>query len=121
MNPLNKNKLIEEFAKETGIDPDLASVVITMYWKEVRLTMNEMLYPRIRIPGFGTMVTLRGNLEKAIIKNKSILGNIPPTSFQNVEKYRVIEEKVKKLEKLKAQLNKEREDHEKFKQQKNKS
>lgn len=118
MKPLSKNKLIEEYAAINNLDVELVSVIIHAYWKEVRLTMNELQYPRIRIPYFATMMLLPHDVSAAIIKNKNILSNIPPTSFSNFEKYRIIEEKVKKLELLKLQLDTEKQDHERFKQEK---
>lgn len=118
MKPLSKNKLIEEYAAINNLDVELVSVIIHAYWKELRLTMNDLQHPRIRIPYFATMVTLPNDVSAAIIKNKNILNNIPPTSFSNFEKYRIMEEKVKKLENLKLQLDKEKQDHEQFKQEK---
>ncbi len=80
--------------------------------------MNQLIYPRIRIPYFATMTTLPKSVEIAIIKNKKILSNIPPTSFTNFEKYKVIEEKINKLELLKKQLDWEKEEHERFRREK---
>lgn len=118
MKPLSKNKLIEEFAISNNLDIDLVNIVISMYWKEIRSTMSQLVYPRIRIPYFATIHTLPKSVDKALIKNRNILNNIPPTSFSNFEKYRIIEEKVKRLETLKQQLDREKEDHERFKREK---
>lgn len=118
MKPISKDKLIEEFADIHNLDPVLVNIVISAYWKEVRLTMNSLLYPRIRIPYFATMQTIPVRVQKAIEKNKNIMNNIPPTSFSNFEKHRVIGEKVIKLETLKAKLDKEKDDYERFQKEK---
>jgi len=118
LKPLSKNKLVEEFASINNLDVDLVNVIISMYWKEIRLTMNQLTYPRIRIPYFATMITLPKSVDVAIIKNRNILNNIPTTSFSNFEKHRIIEEKINKLELLKKQLDREKEEYERFKQEK---
>lgn len=120
MKPISKNKLITDFAKENELDRELVNGLITLYWKQLKLDMTELIYPRIKIPYFGTMFISRVKVEKGIIKHKTIGNMIPPTSFSNFEKYKKNEIILKKLEDLKILFANEREKQYKFYENKKK-
>lgn len=93
--------MIEDFSKENNLDPKYVNAIVTTYFKEVKRAMTSLEYLRIKIPNLGRFLIRFYRLDYKIIETKRIMDLLPPTSFRNIERYRIVEEKLNALVKLK--------------------
>ena len=100
--------MIEDFAKENDLDPKYVNAVITSYFKEVKKEMGTLKWLRIKISNLGTISIRHYRVDYKIAELRRILDSIPPTSFQEIEKYKSIEDTLNKFIKLKEQYDQEK-------------
>ena len=76
----------------------------------MRSNLSNLTYPRIYVEGLGTFAIRKRKLEKAISKNKDILGNIHKRTYRGYEKSvgvtQQLEDMVRVLEEYEAMLRK---------------
>ena len=86
---------------------------ITFYYAKVRKKLSQLDFPRIYLQGLGTFELRKTKLEKAIMKNKSLLGNIAKRTYNGYAKSEDIKKDVEQMESALDQMHKD------FKQKKN--
>jgi nucleoid DNA-binding protein len=68
MNPKKPNILYKPVSEELNIDKELVEDLVEYYYKEVRLKLSNLEFPRINIDGLGQFVVkpkmVRNNIEK---------------------------------------------------------
>ena len=105
----------ENIAKEVGVHPQVVEDFITFYYAKVRKKLSELEFPRIYLQGLGTFELRKSKLEKAIMKNKSLLGNIAKRTYNGYAKSEDIKKDVKYMEAALDQMHKDLLEKEKFK------
>ena len=88
----------KNIASEVGVHPDLVDEFITFYYAKLRRHLSDLTYPNITVTGLGTFQIRKPALNKAIKKNKSILGNLSKDTYNGYEKHLGVSEKLEKFE-----------------------
>ena len=115
MRPKSNKAFRENIAKEVGVHPQVVEDFITFYYAKVRKKLSELEFPRIYLQGLGTFELRKSKLEKAIMKNKSLLGNIAKRTYNGYAKSEDIKKDVKYMEAALDQMHKDLLEKEKFK------
>ena len=115
MRPKSHKAFRENIAKEVGVHPQVVEDFITFYYAKVRKKLSELEFPRIYLQGLGTFELRKSKLEKAIMKNKSLLGNIAKRTYNGYAKSEDINKDVKYMEAALDQMHKDLLEKEKFK------
>jgi len=92
-------------AKEIGIHKDVVDDFITFYYAKVRKNLSNLTDTHVSVAGLGTFTLRKKKLEKAIKRNKDILGNLEKMTYKGYEKYIPVKEKLKQMEKALTELN----------------
>lgn len=103
MKPKSHKIFKEDIAEEVGVHSSVVDDLISFYYSKVRQSLSNIDDIRIYIEAIGTFSIRKARLEKAIIKNKSYLGNLEKHTYNGYEK--TLETK-KKIEKLESALQK---------------
>tara|TARA_B100000963_G_C22424129_1_gene579045 strand:- start:149 stop:454 length:306 start_codon:yes stop_codon:yes gene_type:complete len=98
-----------------GVHPQVVEDFITFYYAKVRKKLSELEFPRIYLQGLGTFELRKSKLEKAIMKNKSLLGNIAKRTYNGYAKSEDIKKDVEYMETALDQIHKDLLEKEKFK------
>ena len=115
MKPKNHKFFFESVANEIGVHKDVVDDIITFYYAKVRKSLSELKDVDINVIGLGTFVIRKRKLEKAIKKNKDILGNLEKMTFKGYDKYVPVKNKLKEMENALEILNKKLIDKNNFK------
>lgn len=115
MRPKSHKEFRENIAKEVGVHPQVVEDFITFYYAKVRKKLSQLDFPRIYLQGLGTFELRKTKLEKAIMKNKSLLGNIAKRTYNGYAKSEDIKKDVEQMESALDQMHKDLLDKEKFK------
>ena len=87
MKPKNHKSFFEDVAKEIEVHKDVVDDLVTFYYNKVR----------------------KSKLERAIKRQKDILGNLEKMTYKGFEKYIPVKKKLKQMEiafeKLKEKIN----------------
>lgn len=105
MKPKNHKAFFDEVAKEIGIHKDVVDDFITFYYAKVRKNLSNLTDTHVSVAGLGTFTLRKKKLEKAIKRNKDILGNLEKMTYKGYEKYIPVKEKLKQMEKALTELN----------------
>jgi hypothetical protein len=108
--------LIEDYAAKHNLDPKLVKAVVKSYYKEVKFHMSTLEHLRINLVGLGKFYVLFYKFDTVIQKYQNMMNSIPPTSFQNIAKYKQLEEKLNRLMLLKQKHENEREQIRQYKE-----
>ena len=81
MNPKSHKDIKKGIADEVGVHNTVVDEFITFYYAKLRKKLSNLNYPRIQVDGLGTFYLRKNKLEKAIKKNKSILGNLAKRTY----------------------------------------
>lgn len=119
MRPKSHKQFKEEIAKEVGVHPKVVDDFITFYYARVRKALSTLEYPRILVDGLGTFFIRKGKLEKAIKRNKSMLGNLRKRTYKGYEKTYAINRKLEEMESAIRIIDKNLENKKEFKKIKN--
>lgn len=119
MRPKSHKQFKEEIAKEVGVHPKVVDDFITFYYARVRKALSTLEYPRIVVDGLGTFFIRKGKLEKAIKRNKSMLGNLRKRTYKGYEKTYAINKKLEEMESAIRIIDKNLENKKEFKKIKN--
>ena len=99
MKPKSHKAFFEEVAKEIGVHKDAVDDLVTFYYSKVRKSLSELEDTHISVANLGTFVLRKSKLEKAIKRQKDILGNLEKMTYKGYDKYVPVKEKIKSLEK----------------------
>lgn len=109
----------KDIASKAGVHPDLVDEFITFYYAKLRKNLSDLTYPSITVTGLGTFQIRKPALNKAIKKNKSILGNLSKNTYNGYEKHIGVTEKLEKFEAMTFMIKDIEEDKAIFKEKKN--
>ncbi len=107
---------MEGIAEEADVHPDLVKDFISFYYGKVRKHLSDLEHSKIYLQGLGTFCLRKTKLEKAIKRNRDILGNIDKRQYKGYEKHVAVKEKLKQMESALKQLEEEQEEKKKWKE-----
>ena len=99
MNPKSHKSFKKGIAKEVGVHESVVDEFIAFYYKKVRDSLSILEDTNIFLDGLGTFSLRKTRVEKAIIKNKSYIGNLKKITYKGYDKTILIQEKIDTLEK----------------------
>lgn len=121
MKPKSYKDFKKGIAEKVGVHPDVVDDFINFYYAKVRKNLSNITYPSITLHGLGTFHLRKQVLDKAIKKNKSILGNLAKNTYNGYEKHVGVNDKLKKMENAKKMIDQIDQEKKEFKQNKNES
>mgnify|MGYP003147978589 CR=1 FL=1 len=98
MIPKNHKIFKEGIAKEVGVHESVVDDLIGFYYSKVRHALSALDHNKVFIDGLGTFSLRKVRIEKAILKNKSYLGNLKKNTYKGYDKSIVVENRIKELE-----------------------
>ena len=107
MNPKSHKELKNGIADEVGVHHSVVDEFITFYYSKLRRKLSDIDFPRIQVDGLGTFYLRKNKLEKAIKKNKSILGNLAKRTYVGFAKSQEINKNVNQMESALMQMEKD--------------
>ena len=114
MKPKNHKSFFDVVAKEVGVHKDVVDDIVTFYYAKIRKSLSELEDTHISIASLGTFTLRKSRLEKAIKRNKDILGNLEKMTYKGFEKYLPVKEKLKQMEEVLIKMNNKIKDKKKF-------
>tara|TARA_R110000851_G_scaffold100671_16_gene216413 strand:- start:3370 stop:3741 length:372 start_codon:yes stop_codon:yes gene_type:complete len=119
VKPKSHKVFKEGIAEKVGVHSSVVDEFINFYYEKVRENLSTLTDPNIFIDGLGTFSLRKIKIKKAIIKNKSYLGNLEKTTYNGYNKTILIEEKIKTLQDILLNMEKLAEDRKEFKKKRN--
>lgn len=119
MNPKNHKEFKKGIAEKVGVHPDVVDDIIAFYYGKLRKTLSNLEFPLVDVAGLGVFQIRKTKLNRAIKKNKDILGNLQKRTFDGFEKHIAVKDKLKKFEDMMVILNQMEKEKEEFKAKKN--
>tara|TARA_B110000196_G_C21150518_1_gene669311 strand:- start:2324 stop:2656 length:333 start_codon:yes stop_codon:yes gene_type:complete len=98
---------MEGVAKEADVHSDLVKDFVSFYYGKVRKDLSNLEDSKIYLQGLGTFCLRKTKLEKAIKRNRDILGNINKREYKGYEKHIAVKDKLKQMEKALKVIQKE--------------
>ena len=98
MIPKNHKIFKDGIANEVGVHENVVDDFISFYYSNVRSALSSLEHNKIFVDGLGTFTLRKARLEKAIVKNKSYLGNLEKNTYKGYDKSISIIERINKLE-----------------------
>ncbi len=105
----------EDIANEVQVHKDVVNDLITFFYAKFRRNLSELKAPKMNLPGLGTFSIRKTKLEKAIKRNKDILGNLEKMTYKGYEKYIPVKNKIKEMENALTMLNENIKNKKRFK------
>lgn len=118
LKPKHHKEFREGIADKVGVHEDVVDDFITFYYAKVRKGLSNLSYPNVSLFGLGTFNLRKKKLDKAIMKNKSYLGNLVKNTYDGYDKHISVKEKITILETAKNQLEEQAEERKNFKRNK---
>ncbi len=115
MKPKNPKEFYEDIAKEVEVHKDVVNDFVAFFYAKFRKNLSELKGPKIILPGLGTFAIRKKKLEKAIKRNKDILGNLEKMTYKGYEKFVPVKNKVIEMEKALEGINNNIKEKTKFK------
>lgn len=115
LNPKKSKIVIPIAAEKLGLPEDMVRDAYEFFWSDVRKAITEIRHHRLKIENFGDLEIRKHKIEKLLNKNKDILKNTDRSTFKSSAIYDATSEKIVKLERAYAEMLKEIEDRESFK------
>jgi nucleoid DNA-binding protein len=106
LKPKNHKSFFGEVAEEIQVHKDVVEDIITFYYAKIRKNLSELKDTDINVSGLGTFSIRKRKLEKAIKRNKDILGNLEKMTYKGYDKYVPVKKKLKEMENALEILNK---------------
>ena len=106
MKPKNHKFFFGSVASEIGVHKDVVDDIITFYYAKLRKSLSELKDVDINVSGLGTFSIRKKKLEKAIKRNKDILGNLEKMTYKGYDKYVPVKKKLEEMENALKMLNK---------------
>ena len=98
MNPKSHKDIKKGIADEVDVHNSVVDDFITFYYAKLRKKLSNLDYPRVYVDGLGTFYLRKNKLEKAIKKNKSILGNLAKRTYVGFAKSQEININLEQME-----------------------
>jgi nucleoid DNA-binding protein len=98
MIPKNHKIFKDGIANEVGVHENVVDDFISFYYSNVRSALSSLEHNKIFVDGLGTFTLRKARLEKAIVKNKSYLGNLEKNTYKGYDKSISVIERINKLE-----------------------
>jgi len=115
LKPRSHKSFFEEVAKEIGVHKDVVDDLVTFYYGKIRKSLSELKDSHINVANLGTFILRKSKLEKAIKRQKDILGNLEKMTYKGYDKYVPVKEKIKSLEKALTLVNEKLKNKKSFK------
>ena len=106
LKPKSHKYFFKSVAEEVKVHKDVVDDLVTFYYGKVRKNLSELSDPNINVAGLGTFSLRKNKLEKAIKRQKDILGNLEKMTYKGYEKYVPVKNKIKLMEEALEKLNK---------------
>ncbi|TXG83973.1 MAG: hypothetical protein E6R13_03490 [Spirochaetes bacterium] len=119
MNPKNHKLFKEGIAEQVGVHPNVVDDFVTFFYGRLRKNLSNLSHPRIYVEGLGTFVVRKQRLDKAIKKNKDILGNIKKQTYNGYEKSLAVKDKLDQMENVQKMYDEMMQEKKEFKEQRN--
>lgn len=107
MKPKSHKDFKEGIADEVGVHQSVVDDFISFYYAKVRSKLSNLEFPRIYLDKLGTFYLRKNKLEKAIKRNKSILGNLAKRTYAGFAKSEDVQRDIEKMEKALKQMEKD--------------
>ena len=107
MNPKSHKDIKKGIADEVDVHNSVVDDFITFYYAKLRKKLSNLDYPRVYVDGLGTFYLRKNKLEKAIKKNKSILGNLAKRTYVGFAKSQEININLEQMESALKQMEKD--------------
>jgi len=104
MNPKSHKDIKKGIADEVDVHNSVVDDFITFYYAKLRKKLSNLDYPRVYVDGLGTFYLRKNKLEKAIKKNKSILGNLAKRTYVGFAKSQEININLEQMESALKQI-----------------
>jgi len=115
VNPKSHKEFKKGISDEVGVHPSVVDDFVSFYYAKVRKNLSVLSFPRINVEGLGTFHLRKNKLEKSILKNKSLLGNIAKRTYNGFAKSEDIQKNILQMESAMTQLEKDIINKKKFK------
>ena len=99
MYPKSHKDFKKGIAEEVGVHEQVVDDFISFYYSKVRKSLSNISFPRVYVEGLGTFELRIKKLENAILKNKSLLGNIAKRTYNGYAKSETITSNINEMEK----------------------
>jgi nucleoid DNA-binding protein len=114
LKPKSHKYFFKSVAEEVKVHKDVVDDFVAFYYGKVRKSLSELSDTNINIAGLGTFSLRKNKLEKAIKRQKDILGNLEKMTYKGYEKYVPVKSKIEQMEKALFKLNEKLEKKKKF-------
>jgi nucleoid DNA-binding protein len=105
LRPKNPKEFYSDIAKEVDVHKDVVHDFVAFFYAKFRKNLSELKAPKINLTGLGTFSIRKNKLEKAIKRNKDILGNLEKMTYSGYEKYLPVKSKLKEMEEALKMVN----------------
>lgn len=100
MKPKSHKVFKEEIAETVGVHQSVVDDLVSFYFSRIRQSLSELEDSKVYVESLGTFSIRKARLEKAIIKNKSFLGNLEKQTYKGYSKSINTQKKITKLEQM---------------------
>ena len=100
MIPKKYTTFKKDISNEVEVHQSVVDDLVQFYYAKVREALSNLDDNRVYVEGLGTFSIRKARLEKAIVKNKSYLGNLEKRSYKGYSKVLSVENKIDKYEKM---------------------
>ena len=104
MKPKSHKIFKEGIAEKVGVHESVVDEFVSFYFGKVRSALSSLEDQRVFVECLGTFTIRKARVERAIVKNKSYLGNLEKHTYNGYDKTLAIEEKIKQLEDILTQI-----------------
>jgi len=98
MKPKSYKEFKADIAEEVGVNASVVDDLVSFYFSKVRRSLSDLEDIRVYVDSLGTFSIRKTRLEKAIIKNKSYLGNLEKLTYNGYDKSISVQNKIETLE-----------------------
>ncbi len=105
MHPKSHKEFRKNIAEEVEVHPQVVEDFITFYYAKLRRKLSDLSFPRVYVEGLGTFELRKAKLNKAIKKNKSLLGNIAKRTYNGYAKSEDIKTNIEQMESAMKQMH----------------
>ncbi len=121
MKPKKYSEFKKGISDKVGLHHEVVDDFISFYYAQVRKALSNLTDVHIYVENLGTFSLKKQKLEKAIKRNKSILGNLKKMTYKGMEKTHAVNDKLEMQEEALRMLNESIERKLEFKKKKNES
>tara|TARA_R100001126_G_C4854863_1_gene164019 strand:- start:624 stop:1004 length:381 start_codon:yes stop_codon:yes gene_type:complete len=100
MKPKKYKEFKKDIADQVEVHGSVVDDFISFYYARIRESLSNLDDSRIYVDGLGTFSIRKARLEKAIVKNKSFLGNLDKQTYRGYSKSINTQKKIVKFEKM---------------------